>query len=77
MVSFKAATNAATDMQPKTRIFSQCQLFCKLDNLFFLATRYMWFGSMNVSGIVLIAPVRLMKFPRKGSKADRKVVIIR
>lgn len=42
-----------------------------------MAIIYMWFGRINVSGIELIAPVRLMKSPKKGNKADRKVVSAR
>ena len=45
--------------------------------MFFLAVRYMWFARMKVKGNVLIAPVRLMKSPRKGRRAETNVFIAR
>lgn len=42
-------------------------------NLFLFATRYIWFARINVRGNVLIAPVRLIKSPRNGNKADTNV----
>lgn len=65
---------AATEMQPKKKTLSQCHNFDREVNFFLLATRYMWLARINVSGIKLIAPVRLMKSPKNGSRADRNVV---
>ncbi|KAL4306265.1 hypothetical protein AHAS_Ahas16G0161000 [Arachis hypogaea] len=38
---------------------------------------YIWFARTNVSGNVLIAPVRLIKSPRNGSRADTNVLKVR
>lgn len=72
-ISRKAAIVAATDMMPKKQMLSQCQSFCMDVSLFLLATRYIWFARINVRGNVLIAPVRLMKSRRNGSRADMNV----
>lgn len=76
-MSLKAATAAAKDIQPKKQTFNQCQSLCRELSLVFFATRYMWFASINVSGNVLTAPVRLMKSPRKGNMAEISVVMAR
>ena len=76
-MSLKAATAAASDMQPKKQTLSQCQDFCRQVSLWSLATRYMWFARMKVSGNVLTAPVRLMKSPRNGSRAATNVFMAR
>ena len=74
-MSLTAATAAATDMQLNKTTLSQCHFFCRKLSLFFFAMRYMWFARMKVSGNVLTAPVRLMKSPKKGSKADTNEVM--
>lgn len=76
-MSLKAATAAATDINPKKQTFSQCHDFCRELILFPFATKYMWFAKMNVRGNTLIAPVRLSKSPKNGSIADIKVLIVR
>ncbi|CAN1806713.1 hypothetical protein LINPERHAP1_LOCUS24768, partial [Linum perenne] len=76
-ISRRAATSAAKDITPKKRTLLQCQSFCKEFSLFLLATMYIWFANMKVSGSVLIAPVRLMKSPRNGSIADTSVLAVR
>ena len=37
----------------------------------------MWLARMNVRGIVLTAPVKLMKSPRNGKSAERSVLTAR
>ena len=76
-ISRRAAIVAATDMKQKKQMLSQCQSFCMDVSLFLFATKYIWFARINVRGNVLIAPVRLMKSPRNGKRADTKVLIAR
>lgn len=76
-MSLKADIAAATDKKPKTQTLSQCQSFCREGSLSFFATRYIWFARMNVRGNVLIAPVRLMKSPRNGKRAETNVLTAR
>lgn len=77
MISLTAATSAAADMKLKKQTLTQCQHFWEQVNLFFFATRYMWFASINVRGNVLIAPVRLIKSPMNGNKAAMNVITAR
>lgn len=74
-ISLKAAVAAATAMIPKKQTLNQCHDFCKALSEFVLAAKYMWLARINVSGKVLIAPVKLMKSPRNGNAADTKVVM--
>jgi len=69
-----AAIVATKDMMEKKPMFNQCQSFCEVVSLSFFALRYIWFARINVRGNVLIAPVRLMKSPRNGKKADTNVL---
>ncbi|GAV56810.1 hypothetical protein CFOL_v3_00352 [Cephalotus follicularis] len=64
-------------MHPKMQILSQCQSFCEEDSLLFFATKYIWLARINVSGNVLMAPVRLIKSPRNGRRADTRVLMAR
>lgn len=73
-ISRNAETVAATDMRLKKIMLIQCQSFWKFVSLSFFASRYMWFARINVRGNVLIAPVRLMKSPRNGRRADTNVL---
>lgn len=76
-ISRRAAIVAATDMKAKKQILIQCQSFWMDVSLFAFATRYIWFARIKVRGNVLIAPVRLMKSPRKGNRADTNVFKVR
>jgi len=76
-ISRRAAIAAAADMRAKKQILIQCQSFWVDVSLFSFVTRYIWFARINVRGNVLIAPVRLMKSPRNGNRADTNVFTVR
>lgn len=72
-MSLNAAIVAATDMNPKKITLSQCQDFLIALSLVFFATKYIWFARINVRGKTLSAPVRDMKSPKNGRRAEIRV----